>query len=386
MIREKDNLEVSQKKFIDDNKLLSEQRKQLIDDVKQINENYKNNQEQLRQTKLELDNNQLEQAMLTKNLDDLKKKIEKSKKNMEDYELERATYEVDTKKKKEISDVKDGYSNAIKKVNVGRNKGERFSMKSGLDTVYRALLKHEQSKEYKQARDNEIERIKNERIQKIFGDQKEEKPPENEVANQEPEPKQEPQPTETSENTGGTGPQGTQQKALGKGKDIERGLSTDEINNYMRKYKNYLGTVPRNQIHLLRNYISPKQRKIAFIANTDPSNKPGRHWVAVYIDADKSINYFDSFGRPMPFDVRLQLKKIVDKMKPATLLKEKCNRFKLQGSTNNCGFFAMKFCIDMFNGKPFIDATPFGKISKTLKSEKEIRQFKEKMGKPFGYF
>jgi len=142
---------------------------------------------------------------------------------MEDYELERATYEVDTKRKKKISDVKDGYSDAIKKANVGRNKGDKFSMKSGLDTVYRALLEHE---------DHEIERIKSERIQKIFGDQKEEKPPENEVANQEPEPKPEPQSAETSENTGQPG---IQQKALGKGKDIERGLSTEEINNYMRK-------------------------------------------------------------------------------------------------------------------------------------------------------
>jgi len=34
-----------------------------------------------------------------------------------------------------------------------------------------------------------------------------------------------------------------------------------------------------------------------FIANTDPSWMPGTHWVAVYIDADGTIEYFDSYGR-----------------------------------------------------------------------------------------
>ncbi|KAG8226750.1 hypothetical protein J437_LFUL004401 [Ladona fulva] len=40
------------------------------------------------------------------------------------------------------------------------------------------------------------------------------------------------------------------------------------------------------------------QRPCAFIANTDPKNKPDEHWVAFFIDGNGVCEYFDSFGRP----------------------------------------------------------------------------------------
>lgn len=45
--------------------------------------------------------------------------------------------------------------------------------------------------------------------------------------------------------------------------------------------------------------ILPKRIKdlpCGFIANTDPSHKPGEHWVAFYIDANGNAEYFDSYG------------------------------------------------------------------------------------------
>jgi hypothetical protein len=33
------------------------------------------------------------------------------------------------------------------------------------------------------------------------------------------------------------------------------------------------------------------------ICNTDPSTKPGNHWIAIYIDDNGRGEYFDSFGR-----------------------------------------------------------------------------------------
>ena len=38
--------------------------------------------------------------------------------------------------------------------------------------------------------------------------------------------------------------------------------------------------------------------KRIFIANTDPSSQPGRHWVAFYFGKDGVCNYFDSYGLP----------------------------------------------------------------------------------------
>jgi len=32
------------------------------------------------------------------------------------------------------------------------------------------------------------------------------------------------------------------------------------------------------------------------VCNTDPHDKPGEHWIAMYIDGDRG-EYFDSFGR-----------------------------------------------------------------------------------------
>ena len=34
----------------------------------------------------------------------------------------------------------------------------------------------------------------------------------------------------------------------------------------------------------------------AFVVNTDPHYKPGKHWVAIYITPFKKAIYFDSFG------------------------------------------------------------------------------------------
>ena len=39
-----------------------------------------------------------------------------------------------------------------------------------------------------------------------------------------------------------------------------------------------------------------KNRPCGLIANTDPSDKPGEHWVAFYIDMDGNVEYFDSYG------------------------------------------------------------------------------------------
>ena len=34
----------------------------------------------------------------------------------------------------------------------------------------------------------------------------------------------------------------------------------------------------------------------SFICNTDPSNKPGTHWIAMFFDTETSMDYFDSNG------------------------------------------------------------------------------------------
>ena len=38
-----------------------------------------------------------------------------------------------------------------------------------------------------------------------------------------------------------------------------------------------------------------------FVANTDPSNKPGTHWIAFYFPSEQKGEFFDSYGQPPDF-------------------------------------------------------------------------------------
>jgi len=56
----------------------------------------------------------------------------------------------------------------------------------------------------------------------------------------------------------------------------------------------FKGVYSRNRLSRRLNVPS------ALIGNTDPDNLPGRHWVAIYIDANSREEYYDPTSRP-PF-------------------------------------------------------------------------------------
>jgi hypothetical protein len=63
--------------------------------------------------------------------------------------------------------------------------------------------------------------------------------------------------------------------------------------------KNVLGDVfhgvfPSDMIPPVEKY------PVAMVCNTDPHDKPGQHWIAMYISDDGIGEYFDSYGQP-PF-------------------------------------------------------------------------------------
>ena len=51
-------------------------------------------------------------------------------------------------------------------------------------------------------------------------------------------------------------------------------------------------------------HIKQKSFPSAYVFNLVPSNKPGSHWVTVYIDRKGRPEYFDSFGRPPPREIK----------------------------------------------------------------------------------
>ena len=168
----------------------------------------------------------------------------------------------------------------------------------------------------------------------------------------------------------------------GDGKNEDDGISNFKIDNIMNKFPQYLGTIGKDQV---LTQILPKVKeksKGGFIINTDPINKKGEHWQAVYFDAcnggDYEINFFDSYADPADERLLSDLKQIAEKLNAKLLLKYKDNRIALQNErSSNCGWFCIKFLTDRFRGKPFIDASGFSNV---MKGEKEIRKFKEQHG------
>ena len=115
--------------------------------------------------------------------------------------------------------------------------------------------------------------------------------------------------------------------------------------------------------------------------------------MAIYVDgrdgpeSSNSLEFYDSFGRPMPKDMLDDCKLIVKCLKPKNFLKFKQNRVIHQSDeSSNCGYFCMRFLIDRFRGMSFANATGYDdkmKINHISKNEKEIERLKEEP--PFSY-
>jgi hypothetical protein len=165
-----------------------------------------------------------------------------------------------------------------------------------------------------------------------------------------------------------------------------KGLSTQEIDDMMKPILDfmYLGTLPLDFNKFLPSKLNSK--RMGFIMNTDPSNKEGKHWVSILIDLtdDMSVEYFDSFGREPPKKFMKEIKKLIDRLKPNSYLKFKTNRVQVQDkSTQNCGFFAMKFLLDrLSNGLSFKEATGYKPqiIDNSIEGENNIQLIKNKFG------
>ena len=72
-------------------------------------------------------------------------------------------------------------------------------------------------------------------------------------------------------------------------------LSNDKVTR-----RNFKGVYALDEI----SHIQHKSFPSAYVFNLDPSHKPGLHWVAVYIDRKRLPEYFDSFGRPPPREIK----------------------------------------------------------------------------------
>ncbi|EGG22305.1 hypothetical protein DFA_04423 [Cavenderia fasciculata] len=139
---------------------------------------------------------------------------------------------------------------------------------------------------------------------------------------------------------------------IGSGRS-NKGLYDSEIERIMKPYhrKGFERVIASDQLNLL-----------------EPKDKI--HWVAVYVDADKdkSVEYYDSFGQEPTDDFMKQLKDLIDEINPDYYLKFKVNKVIDQASNSTtCGYHAIKFLLNRYNGIPFKESSGWSDITKEEK-------------------
>lgn len=182
--------------------------------------------------------------------------------------------------------------------------------------------------------------------------------------------------TPRSELTDITSEEEGEKEGSGRYSNWRKGLYDSEIHKIMdSKCRRFVPVIMSDEIPKLLPYVNNKTREFGFIINTTSSKTSGQHWRAVFIDVPNcSINYYDSLVSTPDKKFLTDIKMLVDRINPPCYMKLKINMIKQQSDdTNNCGFFAMKFLIDMFKNKKFKEACM---VDKSDAGEYEIEKFK----------
>jgi len=105
--------------------------------------------------------------------------------------------------------------------------------------------------------------------------------------------------------------------------------------------------------------LMPAVRKVGLITNLDPHYRSGSHWTAFYLDLDdKSIEYFDSVGKP-PYKT---MKEYINNLKAWLKINKKMdtsikiNKKRFQKNYDgDCGIWSSWYIIQRLNGRSFED-------------------------------
>ena len=108
-------------------------------------------------------------------------------------------------------------------------------------------------------------------------------------------------------------------------------MNTEEIDRVLRQTctKRFDGVFSADNL--------PEKTRLLLV-NTDPSHRPGRHWVCMYVDNDGYGEYFDSFGDPPTANFERYLNRHCSSWK--------CNRGQLQSVISRfCGHYCIYYCM-----------------------------------------
>ena len=106
----------------------------------------------------------------------------------------------------------------------------------------------------------------------------------------------------------------------------------------------------------LAEQIKNGKTKIGIILNTDPHNKPGQHWISMFINTKKrTISFFDSVGDKAPPQVMTFVKRIIKQgrqMTPKIQMRFDQNHpVEHQYGTTECGIYSLFFIVHLLEDK-----------------------------------
>lgn len=185
-------------------------------------------------------------------------------------------------------------------------------------------------------------------------------------------------------------------------------LYDDEIADYMRPLEKlgFIGVFMSDEIRGVPS--NQLQKRGSLIMNVQPSQdsqghqNPGEHWVSLFWDLrhknegnytlhweehphNQGVFYYDPFGRApsdqMLKDIKVFLDKIIKKFDIDYQIEFQHNTCKNQDLRSfECGYFAMAWLIDMYNGfDPNIHCCRYHQDETTRADEHKIKEFQEKI-------
>jgi hypothetical protein len=106
----------------------------------------------------------------------------------------------------------------------------------------------------------------------------------------------------------------------------------------------------------VKNQIKNGKTKIGMIFNTDPHNKPGQHWISMFINIKKrKIFFFDSTGNKPSSEIMVlvdRIKREGESLHPKILFKFDSNEgIEHQYGNTECGVYSLFFIVHMLEDK-----------------------------------
>jgi hypothetical protein len=106
----------------------------------------------------------------------------------------------------------------------------------------------------------------------------------------------------------------------------------------------------------VQKQIQNKKTKIGIIFNTDTHDKPGQHWISMFINIRKNtIFFFDSTGDPAPKEILVFIDRIKQQGKhmspPIHFIVDSNEGVEHQYGNTECGVYSLFFIIHMLEDK-----------------------------------